>query len=120
SRIPSPFMAITSPEKIWVRCFSPSRMSWCTSTWSPTVKGVRSFLRCGASTNCISLFFMIVSRYGYACLLYYLLAAGGRLLHPPASNGLVIALEQDFWHRHVPEHTRPGVLRVLQPARDAV
>jgi len=32
SRMPSPFMAMTTPLKIWTRSFSPSRMRWCTST----------------------------------------------------------------------------------------
>ena len=43
-----------------------------------------------------------------------------RLFAPPAGDGLVIAAQQDLRHRHAAEHARPGVLRILQPARLAV
>ena len=35
SRVPEPLRAITTPLKIWMRSFSPSRIRVCTSTVSP-------------------------------------------------------------------------------------
>ena len=45
------------------------------------------------------------------------LAAALGLFAPPLRDGRVVAAQQDLRHLHAAEHPRPGVLRVLQPAR---
>ena len=45
SRLPEPLRAITTPLKIWMRSFSPSRIRVCTSTVSPMANSGTSVLR---------------------------------------------------------------------------
>src|SRR5205085_870497 len=44
-------------------------------------------------------------------------AAGQGLFVSPASDGRMVAAQQDLGHLHAAEDTRPGVLRILQSAR---
>jgi hypothetical protein len=50
SRLPEPLRAMTTPLKIWIRSFSPSRIRVCTSTVSPIANVATSGLRLEAST----------------------------------------------------------------------
>src|SRR5262245_17800426 len=120
ARMPSPRWAITRPEKICTRSFSPSRMRWCTSTWSPISNADRSVFSCVSSTRAMNLFFMVPFLLGRGPLgseARRRAAAGLGLFAAPAGDGLVVAAEQHLRHLHAAEDARPRVLRVLQPPR---
>ena len=116
--MPEPRRAITTPVNTWTRSFCPSRMRWWTSTWSPIWNCGTSFRAAASSTNMISLFFIVASLPPLGTVAGP--AAGLGLLLPPAGHRLVVAADQHVGHGHAAEDPRPGVLRVLQPARVAV
>src|SRR5262245_7278919 len=123
SRMPSPRLLMTTPAKICTRSFSPSRMRWCTSTWSPMSNSATSFLSPGSSTRAISLFFMTFSFVlltGFSLILFGPAAAGFGLLPPPFGDFRVIAAQQNLGHRHAAKFARPRILGILYATRLAM
>src|SRR4051794_22715379 len=107
SRVLAPERAITTPLKIWIRSFSPSRIRTWTSTVSPISK-------CG--TVCFMLDCSTSSRNAF-CMAGSTLRGSGRfstMVAPPAGDRGVVAAEQDVGDGVPPELPGAGVLRVFQ------
>ncbi len=130
---PEPLRAITTPEKIWIRSLSPSRMRVCTSTVSPISNCGTSVFRLDCSTSLRICWLMAFISFRvmrprecdpWACsYLSYsscqqvgpsLASSFDTVLSPPGSDLGVIAAQQNFRHLMAAILAGPRVLAVLQ------
>src|SRR5262249_55190327 len=98
-------------------------MRRCTSTVSPTSNSGASFFLAASSTSVIKRFFMALTflfRFDVVRLPRAALAAGQRLLAPPAGVGGLVAAQQALRALQAADDGRRGVLRVFEPPRFTV
>ena len=91
SRLPVPARAITTPVKIWMRSFSPSRMRQCTSTVSPISKCGTSSFRLDFSTRFRICWLIGSLPFVVVCLVLVVPGLLGRRLASSASRAAALA-----------------------------